>query len=266
MNSSGVEATLGYTGHSGKFSYGISGNFTYAKSKIVFIDEAAATLPYQSQTGRPIGTYLLYQTIGIFRTASDLAKYPHLTGNQLGDLIYKDVDGDGAITAKDQVRSKYGDIPQITYGFVLNGAYKNWDLAAVFAGQAEVSQYVLPEAGTIGNFYSSWADNRWSPNHTNGTYPRVDDRASSSINGGLYNNTFWLNNSAFLRLKSVQLGYTINNKMLTQAKISGLRVYVSGFNLFTLTKVKDYDPEGTSGSGQFYPQQRIFNAGLNVSF
>ncbi|WP_246073782.1 SusC/RagA family TonB-linked outer membrane protein [Dinghuibacter silviterrae] len=266
INNNGVEATLGYTNHSGDFSYGISGNFTYAKSKVIYIGEAAGTLPYQAQTGHPLGTYLLYQATGIFRSAADLAKYPHLTGNQLGDLIYKDYNGDGQITADDQVRSKYGDIPLITYGFVLNGGYKNWDLSMVFAGQADVSTYVLPESGTVGNFYSSWADNRWSPNNPNGTYPRVDDRASSSINGGLYNNTFWLNNSAFLRMKNIQLGYTVNSKTLTKIKVTALRFYVSAFNLFTITKVKDYDPEGTSGSGQFYPQQKIINGGLNVSF
>ncbi len=266
VNSSGIEGSLGYTDRKGDFSYGITGNFTYAKSKIVFIDEAAGTLSYQRQTGRPLNTDLLYQTIGIFRTADDLNKYPHLAGAQPGDLIYKDVNKDGVITADDEVRSKYGNIPEITYGLVLNGGYKNWDLAVLFAGQADVSTYVLPEAGTVGNFYSSWADNRWSPTHTNGSYPRVDDRASSSINGGLYNNTFWLNNSSFLRLKNIQVGYTVNSKTLSRAKISSVRIYASAFNLFTITKVKDYDPEGTSGSGQFYPQQRILNAGLNVSF
>ncbi|HLZ89289.1 MAG TPA: SusC/RagA family TonB-linked outer membrane protein, partial [Puia sp.] len=274
VNSSGVEATLTYSNRAGDFTYGIGGNFTFAKSKIIFIDEAAGVLSYQRQTGRPLNTYLLYQATGIFRSAADLAKYPHLTGAQVGDLIYKDVDGDGQITAKDQLRSKYGNIPEITYGAVLNGGYKSWDLAVIFAGQADVSQYVLPESGTVGNFYSSWADNRWSPTHLNGSYPRVDDRASSSINGGLYNSTFWMNNSAFIRLKSIQLGYTVDNKLLSRAKIASLRLYVSAFNLFTITKVKDYDPEGTNGqtngglgaTGQFYPQQRIINAGVNVRF
>ncbi|GGB20682.1 SusC/RagA family TonB-linked outer membrane protein [Puia dinghuensis] len=266
VNSNGFEASLTYANHVGDFSYGIGGNFTFAKSKIVFIDEAAGVLPYQRQTGRPLNTYLLYQATGIFRSAADLAKYPHLPNAQLGDLIYKDVNGDGTISAKDQTRTDYGNIPQIVYGAMLFGGYKRWDLSMIFSGQARVSQYVLPESGTIGNFYSSWADNRWSPNHTNGTYPRVDDRASSSVNGGLYPSTFWLNNSAFIRLKNVQLGYTVGNKVLSRAKISSVRIYASAFNLFTITKVKDYDPEGTSGSGQFYPQQRIYNAGVNVSF
>lgn len=266
FNSDGFEATLGYNHTGGEFTWGVSGNITYAKSKIVFIDEAPGALSYQRQTGLPIGTSLLYDAIGIFRTQAQLDATPHVTGAKVGDLIYRDVNNDQQINADDQTRSKYGNIPQITYGFSLNAAYKNFDLSVLFAGQAQVSQYVLPEAGSVGNFYSSWADNRFSPSNTNGTYPRVTDRASNAISGGLYNNTFWLNDASFLRLKNVQLGYNFNAPFLSKLKIGGLRVYASAFNLFTITKVKDYDPEGTSGSGQFYPQQRIINIGANVKF
>ena len=120
--------------------------------------------------------------------------------------------------------------------------------------------------GTIGNYYSSWADNAWSPTNPNGTYPKVSDRASSAVSGGLYNSTFWLNNAAFMRLKNAELGFTFPAGTLQTLHIAGLRVYVNAFNIFTVTKVKDYDPEGTNGSGQFYPQQRIINVGANVKF
>jgi len=266
VNSNGIEATLGYRKSYKDFSFGISGNVTYAKSKIVFIDEASGVLDYQKQTGRPLNTYLLYNAIGIFRSEDEIAKFPHLSVAQPGDLIYEDINGDGQITADDQVRTKYGNIPEITYGFMLNGSYKNFDLSILFAGQAKVSQYVLPESGTVGNFYSSWADNRWSPTNTAGTYPRVDTRTSASVNGGLYNSTFWLNDASFLRLKNVELGYNLSSNWLAKAKMQAVRLYVNAFNLFTITKVKDYDPEGNSGSGQFYPQQRIVNVGVNVTF
>jgi len=269
VNSQGFEATLGYNHTGEKFSWGVSGNFTYAKSKIIFIDEAAGTLDYQRKTGRPLNTYLLYNAIGIFRTQAELDSYPHVPGAQVGDLKYEDlvVNGksDNKITADDQTRSKYGNIPQITYGLNVNAAYKNFDLSLLFSGQAQVSQYVLPEAGTVGNFYSSWADNRFSPTNPNGTYPKVADRSSNSVSGS-YQNTFWLNDASFFRLKNVQLGYNFNSAFLSKIKLGGLRVYASAFNLFTLTKVKDYDPEGNSGSGQFYPQQRIINLGVNVKF
>ncbi|MDR3694481.1 TonB-dependent receptor [Mucilaginibacter sp.] len=265
VNSSGFEGTLGYN-HPGNFNWGVTGNFTFAKSKIIYIDEASGTIPYQAQTGHPLNTYLLYNAVGIFRSQTQLDNTPHVPGAQVGDLIYQDVNKDGQITAADQTRSKYGNIPQIVYGFNFNAGYKNFDLSVLFAGQAEVSQYVLPESGTIGNYFSSWANNAWSPTNPNGSYPKVSDRASSAVSGGLYNSTFWLNDASFLRLKNVQLGYNLAANTLHSLHISGLRVFVSAFNLFTITKVKDYDPEGTSGSGQFYPEQRIINLGANVKF
>ncbi|MBE9582989.1 TonB-dependent receptor [Mucilaginibacter sp. JRF] len=266
VNSTGFEATLGYNSSNKDFNWGISGNITLAKSKIIFIDEASGTLDYQRQTGLPLNTYLLYNAIGIFRTQADLDNYPHVTGAKVGDLIYEDYNNDGQITADDQTRTKYGNIPQITYGFTMNASYKNFDLSLLFSGQSQVSQYVLPEAGSVGNFYSSWADNRYSPTNTSGTFPRVTERASNAISGGLYNSTFWLNNASFLRLKNVELGYNVQAPFLSKISISNLRIYASAFNLFTITKVKDYDPEGSSGSGQFYPQQRIINLGASVKF
>ncbi|MBG6234163.1 TonB-linked SusC/RagA family outer membrane protein [Pedobacter sp. CAN_A7] len=266
VNSEGVEATLGYNHAGSEFNWGISGNFTYAKSKIVFIDEAAGTLDYQRQTGGPLNSYLLYNSIGIFRSQADLDSHPHVPGAKVGDLIYEDYNGDGILNADDMTRTKYGNIPQITYGLNLNASYKNFDLSILFAGQAQVSQYVLAESGSVGNFYSSWADNRYSPTNTNGTFPRVTERSSNAISGGQYRNNFWLNDAAFLRLKNVELAYNLKGDFLSKLKVSGVRIFASGFNLFTITKVKDYDPEGSSESGQFYPQQRIINLGANVKF
>lgn len=266
IDNAGIEASVGYNVRKKDFSWGASANFTYAKSKIINIDEAAGVLDYQKQTGRPLNTYLLYNAIGIFRTNSDLTSKTKLAAAQLGDLIYEDYNNDGKITADDQVRSKYGNIPEIMYGFLLNAGYKNVDISMVFSGQAHVSQYIMPESGTIGNFYSSWADNRWSPSNVNGTFPRVDTRTSSSINGGLFNNTFWLYNASFLRLKNVELGYNLSDKLLQKAKIQSVRFYMNAFNLFTITQVKDVDPEGNNQSGQFYPQQRIVNLGVAVKF
>ncbi|RAV30185.1 SusC/RagA family TonB-linked outer membrane protein [Sinomicrobium soli] len=266
VNSYGFEASLGYRSSGNEFNWGVTGNFTYAKNKIIFNDEAPGTLAYQRETGHPMNTYLLYNAIGIFRSEDELAAYPHVPGARVGDLIYEDYNEDGRITADDMVRTKYGNIPQMTFGLVMDADYKNFDLSVVFSGQAQVSQYVLPESGTVGNYYSSWADNRYSPSNPGGSYPRVSERASSAVSGGLYRNNFWLNDASFIRLKNVQLGYTVPKSIFEKYGIEHLRVYASAFNLFTITSVKDYDPEGNNESGQFYPQQRIINLGFNVQF
>jgi hypothetical protein len=148
----------------------------------------------------------------------------------------------------------------------INGGWKRFDVSLLFAGQSRVSQYVLPESGTVGNFYSNWANNRWSPTNTNGSYPKAETRASSAYSGGLYKNSFWLNDASFVRLKNVAIGYNVPQAIVSKLHMTNLRIYANGFNLFTISKVKNYDPEGSSESAQFYPQQRILNLGVNVQF
>ena len=265
VDNRGVEASLGYQ-HRGTVNYGIAGNVTWVKSNVVFRDEAPGIPAHQRETDRPLNTYLLYRTIGIFRTQADLDNYPHVPGAGLGDLIFEDFDQDGEITADDMVRTNLGNIPQLTFGLTLSASYRNFDISAVFSGQGKSRQYILSEAGTIGNYFNTWANNRWSPNQPDGSYPKVNERASSAISGGLYRNDFWLFNTAFVRLKNVELGYTLPENVIQHIGLGRVRVYASGFNLFTVTKLKDFDPEGESESGHFYPQQRIVNLGINVSF
>ncbi|AVR45594.1 SusC/RagA family TonB-linked outer membrane protein [Christiangramia fulva] len=267
VKSHGIETSIGYQRNAeGDFDFNITGNFTYARNEIEFIDEASGIPEYQKQTGGPMNTYLLYHAIGIFQNQEEIESRPSVPGAKPGDLIYEDMNDDGEITADDMYRTKYGNIPRITFGLTFDATYKNFDFSAVISGQGQVRQYVLPESGTIGNFYSSWANNRWSPNNPDGTYPRVSERSSSAVSGGLYRNDFWLDNNAFGRLKSVQLGYTFSEDWTDKIGLSRVRLYTSAFNLLTLTSVEDYDPEGYSESGQFYPQQRIINFGLNVQF
>ena len=209
VKNSGVEVQLGYNQTVGDFNINLNGNFTYNKSEAIFLDDAAGIPEYQKRIGSPLGSQLLYRAIGVFKTAEDLATYPKLPGNQLGDLIFEDVNKDGQITANDRVREDLSNVPQIIYGFTAGITYKNFDLSMLLQGQARVVQYVLPESGSVGNYFNSWAENRWSPNNTGGTYPRVDIRTSSSINGGLNKNDFWLYNTSFLRIKNVELGYNL---------------------------------------------------------
>jgi TonB-linked SusC/RagA family outer membrane protein len=265
VKSHGVEGTVGYE-HVGDFSFGVSGNFTYAKNEVVFMDEAPGVLDYQRLTGRPMNNYLLYKSLGIYTSEEQFDQYPSVPGAQLGDLIFEDINDDGSITADDMYRTELGNIPQITFGLNLHAAFNNFDFAALFSGQGRARQYVLPESGTVGNFYSSWADNRWSPTNPEGTYPRVSERASSAVSGGLFPSDFWLQDVSFVRLKNLEVGYNLPGSLLDRYTIGSLRVYANAFNLFTITKVEDFDPEGSSNSGQFYPQQRILNLGVTIQF
>jgi len=264
VQNQGFDGSINYQKKFNHWTFNLGGNFTYAKSKVLYLDEAPNTISYQQYTGLPLGSQLLYQAIGIYKTQAQINSTPHIPGTQPGDLIYKDVNGDGQITAADEVRASKSNVPEIVYGITGGAAYKNFDLTFLFSGQADAVQYLLPDAGTNGNFPSSWADNRWSPTNPNGTYPRADDR--SGVYYGNYRSTFWLRNTSFLRLKNLQLGYNFPHEMISKLGINGLRIYASGYNLLTFTPLKDYDPEGNNEQGYFYPQQKIYNIGANVTF
>lgn len=266
VENQGIETILNFKKKIGAFNLITSANFTYNKNKVIFLDDAEGLPDYQLSKGKPLGSLLLYEAIGIFKTQKDLDDNVKLPGQQLGDLIYRDVNKDGEITELDRVRQDLTNVPQTVYGFSFGGDYKNFDFNILFQGQGKSVQYVAAESGEIGNFFSSWANNRWSPNNTNGTYPRVDVRTSSSINEGLFRSDFWLVNTAFLRLKNVELGYTLPKDVFSKIGVDSARIYFSGFNLATFTKANDVDPEGESSNGQFYPQQKIYNLGLNFNF
>ena len=262
----GLEGQLGYNTTINKLRLFATVNGTYNRNEVVFLDDPAGIPDYQLSAGKPLGSPLVYQTIGIFRTQADLDNFPSLAGNQLGDLIYRDVDGDGEITELDRVRLDRNNIPQFTYGASLGAQLGNFDASVLLQGQALVQQHVVAESGEVGNFFSTWADNRWSPDNPDGTYPRVDVRTGSSINGGLFYNDFWMQNTSFMRIKNAEIGYTLPAALLERINLQSVRVYANGFNLATFTGVTDIDPEGDSSSGQFYPQQKTYNLGLNVKF
>lgn len=262
----GFEVVLNYNKQFGEFNFYANTNFTSSKNEVVFLDDSAGVPDYQLKKGKPLNADLLYDAIGIFKTPADLNAHPKLAGQQLGDLIYRDVDNNGVIDGSDRIRQDLTNIPQIIYGLTLGGTYKQFDFSVLFQGQAKAVQYVAGESGEVGNYFSSWADNRWSPNNTNGSYPRADVRTSSSINEGLFRNNFWLTNTSFLRLKNIEIGYSLPDDLMTKLHLKSARLFLSGFNLATFTKAKDVDPEGDSTNGQFYPQQQIYNIGINVNF
>ena len=133
----GFEASLNYQKRMERWTFNIGGNFTYARSKVLNQDEAPNTLSYQKATGQPIGSQLLYQATGIYKTWDQINSTPHLDGTQPGDLIYKDVNHDGQITYADESRAGKSSIPWIVYGITAGASWNNLDLSILFAGTME---------------------------------------------------------------------------------------------------------------------------------
>jgi TonB-linked SusC/RagA family outer membrane protein len=264
----GIELGLGYRGGSTKkFSYFINGNFTYAANKVVYFAEAASVPDYQKATGHPTSSWLIYQAEGLYQNAEEVTKSAHPLGSGPGDIKYKDVNGDGQINSLDQVRTMQSAMPQIMYGTTFGGRYKNIDVTIFFQGQAK-AQAMLQPSGL--NMAEQFYTGRWLKEGDN-QYPRTfNGPTSRTFGSNTYGSTFWLLNDDFLRLKNVEIGYNFSKELLGRIKMQAARLYISGNNLFSIDKWgPSFDPEAPSGpstNGRYYPQQRVLNLGLVVTF
>ncbi len=262
VQNSGFEGALGYHGDAGDFHYDLGINGSYSNNKIVFWDETPGVPDYQQSTGRPMGSALYYQAIGIYKDQAQIDATPHWAGAQPGDVIFKDVNGDKVINGLDRVMNDKTNLPKFIGGLTATLRYKDFDLSLLFQGATGAVQYVRAESGEIGNYYKLYADNRWTPENTNSAYPRAWNRDQEYW--GSQNNTFWLQNMNYLRLKNFEVGYNLPAAIDKKLGIGTLRVYVNGQNLFTFSKEKLIDPEQTTG--QAYPLQRVVNGGITLTF
>jgi hypothetical protein len=186
-----------------------------------------------------------------------------------GDMMYKDVNGDGKINGDDRVRNDKSTTPTFQGGLNFSVQYKNFDLTVLFQGATGAQLYFKTESGTIGNYTQYSYDHRWTVDKPSTVYPRIFDRGTeyyATDDIANLGNTYWLLNMNYIRLKNVELGYTVPATIGKKVGISNLRFYVNGLNLATLQKQHIYDPESTSTNGQYYPQQRILNLGASVKF
>ena len=271
----GTELSLGYNRALTKdWMFNASVNFSYSHGTIEYIDEPAETLEWQRRTGKTSGTqgsmYLMYQADGIFRTQEELDAYPHLSDARVGDVKFKDVNGDNQINGDDKVRMDKPAVPEIMYGINLGASYKNLSLNMLWQGAAKVWQYTFMEAGTIGNFTKDFYDNRWTESTPNAKYPRTYNRDYTVTGGGNYRNSFWLNNASYLRLKSIELAYDCPKQWFAGTPISGVRLCLTGYNLLTFTSIKNIDPETQENSQGWAawntPQSKVYNFGINITF
>jgi TonB-linked SusC/RagA family outer membrane protein len=271
----GYETELKYQNNIGKFTYGITGQLTFARNKIVIADEAP-NIPENLKTiGLPIGQFRGYNVLGFFRDQEDVNNSP---GNGItsipfipGDLKYADINGDGIITPDDRVPVGYSNIPEYTYGIDLSLGYKGFSLSALFQGVENVSSDAIFFSNSRNQYYEPMLG-RWTPDNQNATWPVIRE-GSAQGNPNETINDFYQQDASYLKLRNVQLRYQFPQQFTEKLKINGLAVFVSGQNLVTWTKFYGYDPEnaysltGTYGSRMtIYPSSRIFNFGLNVQF
>ncbi|QLC65972.1 TonB-dependent receptor [Flavobacterium sp. LPB0248] len=268
----GVEAIASYRTKIGELNLNLGGNISYAKNELVFNDAPKPEEPYQDLQGHPIGSSLVYNAVGIYRTQEDLNKYPSIPlrpNARIGDLIYADTNGDGQITTADRIVMEKSSIPTIQYGFNLGFNYKNFEFTSFWQGQ---SGSALQIASFLNQGISSadyFAANAWTPDTPNGSLPAIGG-TKSELNGYTsYANNYFTYNTNFLRLKTLQLAYNIPKEALKSSFIKNCRIYTSGSNLLTFSKFNNLnfaDPEQTEGLGYGRPLQKLYNLGLDISF
>ena len=289
MESNGFEFVLGSNHkYQNGLEIGINGNFSYATNKMIQIFETAATRdnPNRSRTGRAFGVPFGFHALGLFSTADDkngdgiinsLDGYNITQFGELhpGDIKYADLSGpdgvpDGKIDSNDETVIGHQVYPLISYGFTPNAAWKGIDLSLFFQGSALVSLNVnqtfqtLPFANNSSNTTSEYLNNRWTPTSQDAKYPRATQAPYAN---NIQTSDFWMVNTGLLRLKTAVLGYSIPSSVTNALRIKSARVYFSGQNLLTLSKLKYMDPEvGYNDRETAYPNQKVVTFGLNVTF
>jgi TonB-linked SusC/RagA family outer membrane protein len=261
----------------------VRGNFTYASSEFSEYEEPDySATPWRSKIGSKLSQTYGYIAERLFVDDEDVANSPKQQFGEYtaGDIKYKDINRDGIIDEQDIVPIGYPTTPEIIYGFGFSVGYKAFDFNCFFQGSARSSFFIDPLRITpfaqpydpdneLGGKQANnallqvIADNHWSESNQNmyAFWPRLSDTAISNNN---QSSTWWLRDGTFLRMKSAEIGYTLPKRLTSKAKLENLRIYVSGTNLFNISKFKIWDTEmGNNGLG--YPVQRVFNVGIQLS-
>ncbi|WP_349314280.1 TonB-dependent receptor [Chitinophaga sp. MM2321] len=246
------------------------GNFTYATSAFKVYEEPEYEETYLSHKGYPLSQSWGYIAERLFADDAEVANSPVQSFGEYGagDIKYHDVNGDGQITSRDRVPIGYPTTPEVVYGFGFSVGYKNFDLSAFFQGLARESFWINPDstAPFVNDraLLQVYADNHWSEDNRDlyATWPRLSTRP---IANNTQNSTWFMRNGAFLRLKTLEVGYTLPASLTKRIKVEKTRFYVSGINLLVLGKFKQWDVE-MGGNGLGYPVQRVINMGAQLSF
>lgn len=276
----GFEVLIGHRGNFGDFSYDISGNVSWSRSKWIHYDEPDYTDPddirLKKKSGQWIDVYNAYKSDGLFTSQEEIDNLGYdmdgmgNTSLRPGDIKIVDINNDGEVDWRDARNIGSGGTPHIIYGINLNMKYKGFDLSVFAQGAADY--YVQLQSGNINidgvrtPFKVIWNE-RWTPenNDRDAIIPR--QKIGQTTNN--WNSDYWYKNASYLRLKNVTLGYTFNKSLVQKLRMENLRLFVVGTNLFAINPLRKYglDPETPDATrGWSYPVTKSVSLGLNVSF
>ena len=291
IKNSGIELAVSYNNKVGDFRYSLGGNFTTTNNNVVslggipeIVSGVGGAQSHRTTAGESLGYFYGYKTNGIYKTAEEAkAALKDASGTaSAGDVRFVDVNGDGVIDSKD--RTKLGSpIPGYFYGINGSAGWKSFDLSVLLQGVGKMQVYNAGRQGfenmSDGGNQSTSVLNRWSASNPSGTFPRATADDPNSNNR--YSDR-WIENADYLRIKNIQLGYTLPNSIggMTKDFLSGARVYIGIQNLATFTQYSGFDPEVTRGAsfqkGEFSlangqdsggsPQPRIVQVGVQLKF
>lgn len=281
VDNRGFELTLR---HANSFrngwSYALTGNLSWARNRVLSRRIADNHPSYRAILGEPLGSIYGFQALGLFQTQEQVDNYPTAPSGWagLGEIMYKDIDGDGKIDRDhDYVKIGRSTTPEMSFSLNMDVAWKNISLSVLWQGVAlcdyqlsglygnghtDNTMYTRPFYGD-GNAAYYLVENSWRPDHTNAEYPRLHAITNSNNANA---STWWIRNGAYLRLKDVRLSYALPKKLLSKIGIERTSIYVAGTNLLTFSAFKYIDPENPGINNGYYPQQRTYSIGLNLTF
>ena len=290
VQNKGLELTANYRKTIKDFSFSVGGNISFIRNKVLKLSGEGSLIQTgkgntfknisRTQAGHPLGSFYGYQMEGIFQNQAQIDDNAHFTGTKPGDVEYKDLNGDGKIDASD--RTFIGSpFPKFTYGINLDMNYKQFDFTAFFQGSQGNKIFNTTDYWMIGDLASNSNTSvlgRWTGPGTSNTMPRA---SFASQGNNTQQSSRFVKDGSYLRLKNVQIGYTLPKKLLSKIFISHVRFYVSAQNLLTFTHYDGLDPEtGIDNSSRAggtspldigidrgrYPSVKTFSVGLDVKF
>lgn len=284
----GFDSNIEYSQKIGNVYVTARGNFTYNRNKLKNNDEPDWEYKYQNRIGKPFGSGGSMQpfglvALGLFQSQEEIDNSPVQSFGEyrVGDIKYQDINGDGVINSQDQIAIGYTNLPEIMYGFGATAQWKNWDFNVFFQGAARTSFFLsgssvkslfssgnLERSAVNENIYNNvWMSTNTPEQNANVLYPRL---SNGSGGAGASNNTqtstWWQRNGSFIRLKNMEIGYTLPKSLTSKTFIKSFRFYVSGSNLLTFAPFDMWDPEKGGGEGSGYPLNRVITIGFNANF